>query len=184
MSGKVIGLIVVVLMVVGGVGAYVATQNKDDEKAATATNSKSAFKDPESDVYNGDLLDITSAGKARKCTFQSTVDNVTSNGTLYTDGRGRGLMEIVVENVGSTNVLVLSDKIYGWTTAGGSTTGFTYTKAELQKMSTDASANSQANSAASSANQAFNMKCTSWTLDLSKFTVPTNINFLSLPSGQ
>ena len=93
-------------------------------------------------------------------------------------------MEIVVENVGSTNVLVLSDKIYGWTTAGGSTTGFTYTKAELQKMSTDASANSQANSAASSANQAFNMKCTSWTLDLSKFTVPTNINFLSLPSGQ
>ena len=184
MSGKLIGLIIVVLLAVGGVGAYVFTQNKDDEKASTTTNSKSAFKDPESDVYNGDLLDITSAGKARKCTFSATVENVTSNGTLYTDGKGRGFMEIVVENVGSTNVLALSDKVYGWTTAGGSTTGFTYTKAELEKMSSDAGTNTQASSGASSANQPFNMKCVSWSVDLSKFTVPTNINFMSLPSGQ
>jgi len=184
MSGKMVGLIIVVLIIVGGVGAYVYTQNKDDKKAATASNSQSAFKDPESDVYNGDLLDITSAGKARKCTFSTTVENVASNGTLYTDGKGRGFMEIVVDTVGTTNVLVLSDKMYGWTTAGGSTTGFTYTKEELKKMANDAGASTQASSAASSANQPFNMKCTSWSIDLSKFIVPTNIDFLSLPTSQ
>lgn len=181
MSGKMIGLIVVVVLAVGGVGAYVFTQNKDDEKASTTSNTKDVTKDPEnSDMYKGDLLGITSDGKARKCTFSATVENVTSNGTLYTDGRGRGFMEIQVADAGSTNVLALSDKIYGWTTAGGSTTGFTYTKAELEKMAGDA----QTDSAASSANQPFDMKCTSWSIDITKFTVPTNINFMSLPSGQ
>lgn len=183
MSAKLIGIIVVVLLAVGGVG-YMVMQNKDDEKASTATNSKVDTADPEnSDTYNGNLLGITTAGKARKCTFSATVENVTSNGTLYTDGKGRGFMEIAVADVGTTNVLALSDKVYGWTTAGGSTTGFTYTKAELEKMASDAGANTQSN-AGSSANQAFDMKCTSWNIDLSKFTVPTNINFMSLPSGQ
>lgn len=184
MSGKLIGLIVVLLLAVGGTAAYVATKNKDDKKSSSTANSKSAFKDPESDVYNGNLLDITTADKARKCTFSATVENVTSNGTLYTDGKGRGFMEIAVADVGTTNVLALSDKIYGWTTAGGSTTGFTYTKAELEKMAGDAGASTQAGSAASSVNQAFNMKCTSWNIDVTKFTVPNNINFLSLPSSQ
>lgn len=182
MSAKLIGIIVVVLLAVGGVG-YMVMQNKDDKKASTADNSKTALKDPESDVYKGDLLDITTAGKARKCTFSATVENVTSNGTLYTDGKGRGFMEIAVADVGSTNVLALSDKVYGWTTAGGSTTGFTYTKAELEKMASDAGASTQSG-AASSANQPFDMKCTTWSVDITKFTVPTNINFMSMPSGQ
>lgn len=181
MSGKLIGLIIAVLIIVGGVGAYVATQNKDDEKASTTTNTKDVTKDPEnSDMYKGDLLSIVSDGKARKCTFSATVENVTSNGTLYTDGRGRGFMEIAVADVGTTNVLALNDKFYGWTTAGGSTTGFTYTKAELEKMASSA----ESNSAASSANQPFDMKCTSWSIDITKFTVPTNINFMALPNGQ
>lgn len=135
-------------------------------------------------MYKGTLLNVIGDGKARKCTFSATVENVTSNGTLYTDGKGRGLMEVQVADVGSTNVLALSDKVYGWTTAGGSTTGFTYTKAELEKMTSDAGADSQASSAASSANQPFDMKCTTWSIDITKFTVPTNINFMSLPSGQ
>jgi len=186
MSGKLIGIIISALLLVGGGAAYVLTQNKDEdtkssETSQTNTGSKDKQKDDSS--VNASLLSITEGGKARKCTFQSTVENVTSTGTLYSDGKGRGLMQIEVSNVGSTNVLSLSDKIYGWTTAGGSTTGFTYTKAELQKMAKDVGANSQANSAGSSANQSFDMKCTSWSVDAAKFTVPTNINFTALPTA-
>lgn len=185
MSGKLIGIIVAALVVIGGGAAYVIAQNKDDEKASTASNAKDVTKDPEnSDMYKGDLLNITTAGKARTCTFSATVENVTSNGTLYTDGKGRGFMEIQVADVGSTNVLALSDKVYGWTTTGSSTTGFSYSKAELEKMASDAGANTQTGAAASSANQPFDMKCTTWKVDIAKFTVPTNINFMSLPSGQ
>lgn len=181
MTFKIVGLLIIVLIAVGGVAGYVVSKDKASSTHATSATGSSPFKDPESDVYDGNLLDITAAGKARTCTFSANVENVTSTGTLYTDGKGRGFMEINVADKGSTNILTLSDKIYGWTTAGGSTTGFTYTKAELQKIAADAEASTQVSTAASSANQPFNMKCTSWRIDLSKFTVPTNINFLSLP---
>lgn len=185
MSGKLIGIIIAALIVVGGGAAYVVTQNKDDEKASTTTTAKAENKDSiDNGTYKGDLLSITEAGKARKCTFSSTVENVTSTGTLYTDGKGRGFMEIVVSDVGTVNALALSDKVYSWTTAGGSTTGFTYTKAELQQMAKEAGVDTDTNAAASNINQPFDMQCTTWKVEVAKFTVPTNINFTALPAAQ
>ena len=185
MSGKLIGIIIAALIVVAGGAAYVITKDKDDNKASVTVASKTGAQTEKNDTtINANLLSITSSGKARKCTFQSTVNNVTSNGTLFTDGKGRGLMEIVIPDVGSTNVLALSDKVYGWTNAGGSTSGFTYSKAELEKMSSSAGVDSQAKSTASSANKDFAMTCSSWSVDLAKLNVPTSINFVNIPSGQ
>lgn len=184
MSAKIIGIAVAALIVVGGGAAYVLTQNNDDQKTASTTQKKNPFKDPETDVYNGDLLDITAAGKARTCSFNTTIEDVTTNGTLYTDGRGRGYMEMIIENVGTSNALVQDDKIYGWTTTGGSTTGFTYTKAEVEKLASDAGIDTQTNSSVSSVNQPFNMKCTGWKVDDAKFVAPTNVNFVSVPNRQ
>lgn len=184
MSGKLIGIIVAVLIVVGGGAAFVITQNKDDKTSNSTTSSSTSDPKEEkqaNDSVNGSLFSIADGGKARKCTFSSTVDNVTSNGTIYTDGKGRGFSEIVIPNVGSTNVLVLSDKVYGWTNAGGSTTGFILNKAELQKV---ASTNGQTASSASSANKDFALKCSVWSVDTAQLTVPTNINFRELPTTQ
>lgn len=188
MNKKLIIGAVVAVVAIAGV-AFVVTR-KDDSTGGSNATSNGTTNQPaqsagEGASESGNIYSLTDAGKARKCTFQYSGSNGTGSGTMYTDGKGRGLMTVDVKtergNTGTSNTLVLSDKVYGWTTTGGSAIGFMYNKASLTGGSGASGANG---SSAADPNQKFDLQCGSWNVDEAVLGVPQGVNFMSLPTAQ
>lgn len=177
-------LIGVAVVAVLGVGAYFLFGNKDNDTANNSTantntsaNSQTATSDqPES----GNIYSLADAGTARTCTFTYTGSTGTGTGTMYADGKGRGLMTMKVETSSgktlTTNTLLLSDKVYGWT----GSTGFVYKKSTLESGQSQSSSSSGSSSTTADPSKNYSLKCAGWTVDESMLTVPSDVNFTSI----
>ena len=183
MSRKIIlGLVIGLLVIGGGVAAYTFTGN--NQSTTNNTQQQSADNQQQtseqSSGTNGNIFSLVDAGKAQKCTFSYSGANGSGEGTMYSDGAGRGAMKMNIKtaegNLGDSNLLVLNDKVYGWTVSNGKSVGFVFDKAKL----TSGADTSQASTSVDP-NQSFNLNCETWVVDESILTVPTDINFMSLP---
>lgn len=184
-------LIGVVIVAVIGAGAYILFGNKDNGDS-TANNSSTGssqnqISTTKDSTENGNIYSLTTSGSARKCTFTYSGANGSGTGTMYSDGKGRGLMNMEVVttegNKASTNTLVTADKVYGWTDTGGHSMGFIYDRSSLETNldSAQSSSNSGSSSSTADPNKDYKLKCVSWTVDEATLAVPSDVMFTTIP---
>lgn len=175
-SKLIIGAIFVVGIVAGLMSYFVFAK-----PAQQATDSKNKNASEEEMVENGNIFTLVDMGHAHQCTFTYSGSTGNSEGKMYTDGKGRGLMTVDVKtakgNTGQVNTLLLNDKVYGWTETDGKTVGFVYSKSTITSGK-----GSSASSSGVDPNQKFELKCSSWNVDEAKLSVPSNVNFMSMPN--
>ncbi len=184
MNKKILAIIAVVAVV--GIGAVLLTRKDTPAANTQATQQSNETKETSSEeTTNGNLFTMVDAGRSHKCTYSYNGSAGESKGTMYVDGKGRGRMQMQVNsdenNKGEMNILLLADKVYSWTTTDQGTAGFVYDKAQFtQNQPSAQSPGSTSNTA--DPNQKFDLKCSDWSVDESMLTVPSNINFVSLPT--
>ena len=182
MSRKIILVLIIGILVIGGgVAAYSLTRNNQSTTNNTQQPAETQQQTNEqSSDTNGNIFSLVDSGKAQKCTFSYSGGNGTGEGTMYSDGTGRGAMMMNIKtdqgSLGDSNLLVVNDKVYGWTVSNGKSVGFVFDKAKLTSGSDTAQTSSSVDP-----NQTFNLNCESWVVDETILTVPTDINFMSLP---
>ncbi len=181
----IITIVAVVVLLIGIVAFVTLSNNKKSSNTSnTTTNSQEASQS--NSTTNGNIFTIATGGEARKCTYNYSGQNGTGTGTMYTDGKGRGLMQMSVEtskgNSGESSVLLNADKVYSWTTSNGKTVGFVFNKSTFEKQGTTTSPSTSSTSVDPS--QKFDLKCTAWSVDEAILTVPSNVNFMSMPTLQ
>ena len=183
MNKKLIIGIVAVVVILGAGAGYFAMQD-DSKNNSTATSSQTASDqsnqkiEADDDKVSGSLSTVSKNGKAQECTFTSVGSSGSVDGKMYTDGKGRGLMEISLAteqgNQGKSHTLLTTDKVYSWTETGSQTFGVVYDKTQLEAQTNSSQPTQET---AGTNNQSFDFDCKNWTVDEAKLTVPEGVNF-------
>lgn len=182
----VIGVVIAVVLV--GVGAAAMMMGGDDTNNNTAgTNNNTSNNDQQASTTQeakteASLTSLATGGRAQKCTFSYSGSDGQGSGTMYTDGSGRGRMQIAVKtdkgNEGESNMLILSDKSYTWTKTDEGTFGFMLNTSDVKSSGSSSASTSNGSAGA----QNYSMDCESWNVDSAVLAVPSDVNFISLPS--
>ena len=192
MKDKKLIVAIVVAVVILGVAAFFVlggSDNKDTQQSQGAPDQASQSQNEQSsDQSNkGNLQTLNASGKTQKCTMKYSGEGGSSEGIMYSDGNGRGLMttNMTTEqgNTGTANTLMTADKVYSWTTTNGQTMGFVFDKSTFEAQQSTTSDSSET-SKTPDPNQNFELNCSSWDVDESILSPPSNVNFSSLPIQQ
>ncbi len=174
MNSKIITGIIVVIVIVAGV--FLVTRNKG-QKAEVASNSETASQASSSSTESGSIKSLIAAGKSQKCTYSVQGESgATSEGTIYVgDGKMRG--DFTASSMsGQSHMINMGNTTYMWSDDG---------KMAI-KMAFDpnaAVANTNANSQQqASLEENHDFKCEGWTIDGSKFELPSGVTFNELPN--
>lgn len=178
---------IIAVLAVGG-GAYVVTKNKEVKKAELEDNvdtQANANADANANANanlgvntnanaKGSLRSLLALGKNSMCTFRSVHEGVTSSGTVYIASNGDMSGDFQLQDPNSkyahSYMIIKGGTSYVWSGTQGA------------KMNVSATQNATA----SNTNQSIDLDaqvdydCKNWTLDNSKFTVPTNVNFVDI----
>jgi len=130
------------------------------------------------------LRELLGMGQNQKCTFSTSFTddkNVTTetSGTLYTSGK-KIAEEVQITSTGNgginTNSMMISDgdKIYTWNPSE-KTSGMM-----LKMVEPTGTADGKTQNQNVDLDKKFDMKCSPWTVDESKFTIPTDVKFTDL----
>ncbi len=176
---------IVAVLAIGG-GVYVSKKNaaKNAELEDNLETQANANADANANANanlginasanaKGSLRSLLGLAKNQMCTFTSTAGGLDSIGTVYVSSTGEMRGDFKTET--STSSTVESHMIV----KGG--TSYVWSGTQGAKMDVSAT-----NSTAAGAKQSVDMdsqvdyKCSDWTVDSSKFTLPTGINFIDL----
>lgn len=170
---------IVVAVVVGGGAYYAVTKDtpKIEEKDGPNENSST----------NTSLKALLNRGGNYICTFSSVVSNSESTGTVYISGtnmRGDFSSKTSVGVIAS-HMIRKGDSMYVWSDASA-TQGVMMTMTDFYKPQANAQTQGSVNADAN-----LDYKCENWSVDQSKFTLPSAVNFVDiqammkgqLPSG-
>lgn len=180
--------ILVGAFIIVGAGVLLFGKNNDTNSSRNpATNqTKQASTDgtsSDSTEMTGNLQTLRTGGKAQECSMSYSDDAGSGSGKMYTDGKGRGRIQISLKtsrgNTGESNTLVTDEKIYSWTTAEGASFGFVINASTVPAGSTS----SPTTSSSQTAGKDFSLKCKGWSIDESVLSVPTDVKFSELTTG-
>lgn len=183
MSKKnIIIIAVVVLLVIGGGLFFVLNSSDSDKQEASSTKSAgSSSSTGQEQTEKSSIKSISAGGKPRECTMSYSGSGGTGTGTIYTDGKGNARMQMNLKteqnNIGETNQIVKNNMAYSWFNTNGQTIGMVI---DLSK--TSESSKTAGSSTGPTPDQNFDMKCKSWNVDESKFTLPNGVNFMDMSS--
>lgn len=177
----VLGLIVGLLIIVFGIGAYFLAQNKagnssvkETLKAPTTNSTKSA---------ESTLKELIASKVPVKCSYSTDAGTAKIAGTVYVSGgKIRGDFSTMA---GKTEIKghMATDEKYVYTWTDGTNQGYKFaidTNAEAKGTTSDS------NSQKPDFNQKFNYSCTPWVPDNKMLELPQNVTFttFSLPGSQ
>ena len=115
------------------------------------------------------LKDLLSAGIAQKCTYSTTDDSGTSEGTTFiSGGKMRGNFSMMASGK-TTKSHMISDGKTSWIWTDGETTGF--------KMMVEETSEESSIEGGTDWDQKVDYKCSPWVTDGSYFTPPSNVEF-------
>jgi len=175
MSKKLIGLIVVVVVIVGGY--FVFSGNKGAENGELGntndeqpTGKKMAFSQ------------FLKQGGAYKCEVKQSMSDFENSGTMYVSGKNlRGEFSTVAEGKTMTSSFISRDGYsYTWSSLAPGM-GFKVKAVESAEAS-DANAN-VSGTYAWSADQIGDYNCENWVVDATKFELPKNITFQEIKTN-
>jgi hypothetical protein len=164
-KGLIIGVLVILLLVAG----YFLMNKKG---SSTAPGTTSLTSDGTSESKS--LKDLLSAGIAQKCTYASTDENGSSEGTSYISGeKVRGDFSVVASGKTTKSHMISDGKTsYIWT--DGEEAGFKMTVTDTQEADPSGQTPTQG---AAGWDDKFDYKCSAWVTDGSYFTPPSNVKF-------
>ncbi len=179
---------VIVLVIAGiilaGIVGVIMMRKPSPTSAPSAAMDKSTDATTESAIPTGDTTstfpDIIGRGQNLECDWKLPTagpENPFGTGKLYTTG-SKGRSEIAGTTNGiaiEADVIYKDDSAYTWITVAGTTTGFKFSKAELESMSTEMTAERKQQAEQIKSEMIFS--CKSWTPDESKFALPTGVEF-------
>jgi hypothetical protein len=172
MNTKLIGIVAAVILLLGAGGLYFLNQNKSQ------TNTDKTVSPTETKSQASSLLDILNLGKNQRCTFTTTTDKNSTEGTFYiADKKMRG--DIKTTANGKTEEISMirdGDTNYMW---GTSLKMGIKMKLNIEDLAKDSKTTGQF----VDPNQKFDYKCMPWTTDNSLFTPPSNVKFTELPTS-
>lgn len=177
--------VIVVALVAGGSIWYINNRNQDTQNTNQITNNNGSTQTNEAASDAKTVASILSAGKTQKCTFSYKEGTTDISGTMYfSSGRKMsGDFKTITEGQTTNGNMIISDNTqYFWTPDTNKGVKINLTSAE---SSTDGSS-----SGSTSASQGldldknYDFNCSSWTLDETKFVVPTNVEFMDLSNIQ
>lgn len=176
MSKVVIGVGAIILfgLGVGGYMYFIRTQSSPSQPSSSQTSTIPAAENTSMNLNN-----LASSGQPRECIFTTTVSNGTGEGHMYSDGKGLARLTINTTSTsgeqGESNTLLKDGKVYSWTNYSGQMMGFV-----MPMNSAPAPDSGTGDASTNSNNTNFNVTCKSWTVDSSKLTIPSDIQFQSL----
>jgi hypothetical protein len=165
-------VIVLLILLLGAAGFMMMGKKGVSAPKVTTENSKTT--QPQQTAKS--LLDLVRAGQNVRCTFKSTVENGSSDGTVYVSGQNvRGDFTVTLDNKPQqTSMIRKGDTTYVW--------GGILTEGIKMTLSLDqVSGNNQASKYVDP-NQKVDYSCSPWSVDQSLFTPPTNITFRDMTS--
>lgn len=183
MNPKIIGLVAAIVVVAGGIYFFTAKDAQSPTEVAN-TNTQSNTEETLADNNSKrSLKDIVGLGGGQKCTY--AMDN--GSGTLYA-GNGKARMDLAIQTSGQTimsHMIVDGTTSYSW--QDGQTTGIKITTNPSAPTNTPET--SQQNNNTVDPNTEFDYDCSSWSIDNSLLTPPSNVTFqdlgasLQIPGG-
>jgi len=176
-----------VLLLLGGVGAYVLMSNRDTAPQSSGGQSpqsemkgEDASGENGSNPFSGSLKDLLALGKNYMCVFDTTDENANnSKGTAYIAGGGEKLnvaSTLTQKNGTQTQSNVIQSEGYSYVWGSSSGQGFKM-KIDPQGKSMFESSGSGSKSTSISEDQPMDFDCRPWIVDNSKFVPPANIEF-------
>jgi hypothetical protein len=146
------------------------------QPTATPTEASTSFS----------LRDLVGMGKDQTCTFDVTSSDGSSvttstSGTVYVSGSNLAEnLQIVSsdKNEAVQNLNIISDGTYIYTY--GNAEKLPGMKFKITALPTGTTSATTTQTQGTDMNKKINMKCSPWTVDAAKFTLPTNIKFTDL----
>ncbi|MES2315784.1 MAG: hypothetical protein V4486_03570 [Patescibacteria group bacterium] len=175
---------IIAVLAIGG-GVYISKKNKEAKLAAEDNLNTQANGNADANANvnahlginsnsKGSLRKLLGLGKDTTCTFTSTAGGVNSSGTVYVSAAGsmRGDFTSNTSAGTKTSSMIVKDgTTYAWSGSQGA------------KMEVKATGGVPASASAKSnvdLDSAVDYSCTDWTVDQSKFTLPTGVNFVDV----
>lgn len=184
MSKKVIITGVLILLLVAGVGVFLSLNKTNQPQSSTSDDETMQAQETNKDsmdLSQGSLIDLLTSGKAQICTYSSTSNSVNVDGTVYVANKKMRSDFTSTANSTTTNAHIIVDSDYSYFWSDNSSLGIktpvkqnTPTLSESQDQASMQQSDSDTNA---SLNQDVSYKCSNWTEDDSKFTLPDNITF-------
>jgi hypothetical protein len=176
-------IVVIVIAVIAGIGAFAILRNPSASKpsvTAERTNDASAKESTPTGDLSSTIHDIVGRGQSLECNWKMPTtgsENPFGAGKLFTTGnKGRSEISGGTEGVAiEGNAIYKDEVVYSWIKAGGATVGFKFDKVELDSMAKDMTAEQKQQAEQIRQQMIFN--CKPWTPDESKFTLPTGVEF-------
>jgi hypothetical protein len=162
-------IIVIILIIIGGAYLMLSSRAKVQPQTQTA-KTQTAKPQQTTNSLKGTILGLLSGGKTVSC--QVTYPDNKGTGTFYVSSDKKFAGDFVMKGTDGkeTNGHVVSDGTYMYIWSSGLSMGM--------KMSLAAAKNTnQVNNQSFNVNSEVTMNCSNWTVDPSKFTVPSNIQF-------
>lgn len=166
----IIAVVVVLVLGVGGYFFWKSQSAKIPSGLQTGTETSSGLKS---------LKDLIAAGIAQKCTFSTTDESGSSEGTTYVaGGKMRGDFTSVISGK-TTKSHMITDGNTNYIWMDGEKTGFKTTIEETGETETGDTSVSQdvTSQGGADLNAKADYKCSAWVTDSSMFTPPTNVQF-------
>lgn len=183
MNTKALIAVILVIVLAVGVAAFVILKRNSTNNPSfnqTETDETMNLEDNEdpSGFDKKSLSDLIGMGSAQECTYQD-LDTQTSGTAYIADQKVRTDFTTVASGdmVGSHAVFD-GDKIYIW--MDGQTSGFVMTPEENVAVDTTSSDNTVTNSV--NLNREIDYNCSNWSVDNSKFELPSGVDFQDLSS--
>ena len=162
-----------VVVIGSGVGAYVLLKGSNDSSGNSASSTTSGESSS-----NSSIADLVAGGKSAKCSYTLQNGDNTTNGTMYVAG-GKKLYGVLTSTVKGTTaetyIIRNGDTQYMWTK--GTSAGY---KSSVSANSSSNSSNNNQTTHSVDTSKKYDFKCSSWTVDSSKFTPPSDVTFSDL----
>lgn len=173
MNKTVIIVIAVLAVLLLGGGAFVMSQRSKPESTSTTQNNTNDTSTTPSSAAKS-LVDLFNLGTAQQCSFS---DGSTSSGTVYVSNQKmRGDFTYTVAQ-GTTNAHMIIDNGTSYIWTDGQTTGL---KMKFDAATAAEDFDSKVTDNSVDINQKYDYDCKSWSIDQTKFTLPTGVQFTDL----
>ncbi len=165
-----IGAVVVAILVVAA-GAFFVLSGKSTGTQEANVAEDSQMTD-ESMMEGKSIKDLMAFKGNQQCTFADTEGG--SSGTVYVGGgKMRGDFESVSDAT-TINSHMISDAEYVYVWTDGQTSGFKMLISDMEKMNESADTTTPKTV---DVDKRLDYDCSSWSVDNTKFTAPTNVKF-------
>lgn len=178
------GVVGVVLAIGGGLW-YVNSRSQDAQNTNQAANTNTTETTSQETAQAKTIAGFLAADKTQKCTFSYKEGTTDASGTMYfASGRKMsGDFKTVTEGTTTNgNMIIAKNTQYFWTPD-------TNKGVKIELTSVEANNEGDAPGTTSTGqgldlDKNYDFKCSSWTLDESKFVVPSNVEFMDLSQVQ